>query len=183
MIEKSRKIDRLSLELGDITLFRGDAIVNAANESLLGGGGVDAAIHAAAGPDLLAECRTLHGCATGQAKLTGGYRLPARHVLHTVGPVWHGGTRGEEELLAGAYRSCLELAEANSLATIAFPAISTGAYGYPLEQATRVALRTILAWLDGHVLPEHVTCVCYDRATLATHEAVLASLLKHGQNA
>lgn len=182
-MHRNEGISGITLELGDITRFRGDAIVNAANESLLGGGGVDGAIHAAAGPDLLAECRTLHGCATGQAKLTGGYRLPARHVLHTVGPVWHGGTHGEEALLAAAYRSCLELAEANSLATVAFPAISTGVYGYPLDQATRVALRTILAWLDGHVLPEHVTCVCYNRATLETYEAVLASLLKCGRNA
>jgi O-acetyl-ADP-ribose deacetylase (regulator of RNase III) len=170
------------LELGDITRFTGDAIVNAANESLLGGGGVDGAIHAAAGPDLLAECRTLHGCVTGQAKLTGGYRLPARHVIHTVGPVWYGGTRGEEGLLASAYRSCLELADTNGLATIAFPAISTGVYGYPLDQATRVALWTILAWLDEHLLPEHITCVCYDRATLETYQDVLTSLLKCGRN-
>jgi O-acetyl-ADP-ribose deacetylase (regulator of RNase III) len=104
-------------------------------------------------------------------------------VIHTVGPVWHGGTGGEEELLAGAYRSCLELAEQHELRTVAFPAISTGVYGYPLEQATHVALRTILAWLDRHLVPEHVTCFCYDRATLETYEAVLASLLKHGQNA
>ena len=183
MIEKSRKVDRLSLELGDITLFRGDAIVNAANESLLGGGDVDGAIHAAAGPDLLAECRTLHGCATGRAKMTGGYRLPARHVIHAVGPVWHGGLRGEEALLEGGYRSCLELAEQHELRTIAFPAISTGVYGYPLEQATRVALRTVLAWLDEHVLPEHVTFFCYDQLTLEMYETVLASLLKHERNA
>ncbi|RIE17586.1 O-acetyl-ADP-ribose deacetylase [Candidatus Cryosericum septentrionale] len=182
-MHRNEGISGITLELGDITHFKGDVIVNAANESLLGGGGVDGAIHAAAGPDLLAECRTLHGCTTGQAKLTSGYRLPARYVIHTVGPVWHGGTHGEEVLLAGAYRSCLELAEANSLATIAFPAISTGVYGYPLEQATRVALRTILAWLDGHLLPEHVTCICYDRATLETYEAVLASLVKDGHNA
>jgi O-acetyl-ADP-ribose deacetylase len=183
MIKKSRKVDRLSLELGDITLFKGDAIVNAANESLLGGGGVDGAIHAAAGPDLLAECRTLHGCTTGQAKLTGGYRLPARHVIHTVGPVWHGGTHGEEALLAGAYRSCLELAEQHDLRTVAFPAISTGVYEYPLEKATRVALRTILAWLDEHLQPEHVTCMCYNQRTLETYEAALASLVKYGRNA
>ena len=182
-MHKNEGMSGMTLELGDITRFRGDAIVNAANESLLGGGGVDGAIHAAAGPDLLAECRTLHGCPTGQAKLTGGYRLPARHVIHTVGPVWHGGTHREETLLAGAYQSCLNLAEQHELRTIAFPAISTGAYGYPLEQATRVALRTILAWLDGHVLPEHVTCVCYDRATLAAYESILASLLKRGRNA
>jgi O-acetyl-ADP-ribose deacetylase len=182
-MHRNEGITRITLELGDITRFRGDAIVNAANESLLGGGGVDGAIHAAAGPDLLAECRTLHGCVTGQAKLTGGYRLLARHVIHTVGPVWHGGTRGEEGLLASAYRSCLELADTNGLATIAFPAISTGVYGYPLDQATRVALWTILAWLDGHLLPEHITCVCYDRATLKTYQDVLASLLKCGRNA
>jgi len=182
-MHKNEGMSGMTLELGDITRFRGDAIVNAANESLLGGGGVDGAIHAAAGPDLLAECRTLHGCPTGQAKLTGGYRLPARHVIHTVGPVWRGGTHGEETLLADAYQSCLDLAEQHELRTIAFPAISTGAYGYPLEQATRVALRTILAWLDGHVLPEHVTCVCYDRATLAAYESILASLLKRGRNA
>lgn len=183
MLEKSRKVERLSVELGDITHFRGDAIVNAANESLLGGGGVDGAIHAAAGPDLLAECRTLRGCMTGQAKMTGGYHLPARHVIHTVGPVWHGGGRGEEELLTGAYRSCLELIERHDLRTIAFPAISTGVYGYPLEEATRVALRTILAWLDDHLLPEHVTCVCYNQRTLEMYEGILASLVEHERNA
>ncbi len=183
MIEKSRKVDRLSLELGDITRFMGDAIVNAANESLLGGGGVDGAIHATAGPDLLAECRALHGCATGQAKLTGGYHLSARHVIHAVGPVWYGGTRGEEALLASAYRSCLELAEQYDLRTVAFPAISTGVYGYPLEEATRVALRTILAWLGDHLLPEHVTCMCYNQRTLEMYESVLASLIKEGRNA
>ncbi|HWQ22266.1 MAG TPA: O-acetyl-ADP-ribose deacetylase [Clostridia bacterium] len=173
---------RITLELGDITRFRGDVIVNAANESLLGGGGVDGAIHAAAGPALLAECRTLHGCATGRAEITGGYHLPARYVIHTVGPVWHGGARGEEELLESAYRSCLELAQRHDLRTIAFPAISTGAYGYPLEKATRVALRTILTWLDEHVLPEHVIFVCYDQRTLETYEATLTSLLKHERN-
>ncbi|MHB8106293.1 MAG: O-acetyl-ADP-ribose deacetylase [Candidatus Cryosericum sp.] len=178
----NEELGRITLELGDITRFRGDAIVNAANESLLGGGGVDGAIHAAAGPDLLAECRTLHGCSTGKATLTGGYRLSARHVVHTVGPVWHGGVRGEEELLESAYRSCLELAEGHDLKTIAFPAISTGAYGYPLEKATRVALRTVLAWLDGHVLPEHVTFFCYDQRTLETYEAMLTSLLKREHN-
>jgi len=183
MIEKLSKVDRLSLELGDITRFMGDAIVNAANESLLGGGGVDGAIHAAAGPGLLAECRTLYGCATGQAKLTGGYHLPARYVIHAVGPVWHGGTRGEEALLAGAYRSCLELAEQHDLRTVAFPAVSTGVYGYPLEEATRVALRTILAWLDEHLLPERVTCMCYNQRTLETYEAVLASLVEEGRDA
>lgn len=182
-VHRNEELGRITLELGDMTRFMGDAIVNAANESLMGGGGVDGAIHAAAGPELLNECRTLHGCATGQAKLTGGYHLPARHVIHTVGPVWHGGTHGEEALLESAYRSCLELAEQHVLRTVAFPAISTGAYGYPLEQATRVALRTILTWLQEHAVPEHVTCFCYDRATLGTYEAVLASLLKHERNA
>jgi O-acetyl-ADP-ribose deacetylase (regulator of RNase III) len=133
-MHKNEGIRGITLELGDIIRFRGDAIVNAANESLLGGGGVD-------------------------------------------------GARGEEEVLTSTYRSCLELAEQHELRTVAFPAISTGAYGYPLEQATRVALWTILAWLDEHLLPDHVTCVCHDRTTLATYEAVLASLLKHGQNA
>lgn len=175
-------IGRITLELGDITRFMGDAIVNAANESLLGGGGVDGAIHAGAGPDLLVECRTLHGCATGKAKLTGGYRLSARHVIHTVGPVWHGGVQGEKELLESAYRSCLELAEGHELKTVAFPAISTGVYWYPLEKATRVALRTVLAWLEEHVLPEHVTFFCYDQQTLETYEAILTSLLKHERN-
>lgn len=182
-MEKSRKVERLAVELGDITHFRGDAIVNAANSSLLGGGGVDGAIHAAAGPELLAECWTLHGCTTGEAKITAGYRLPVRHVIHTVGPIWRGGSYGGEALLASAYRSCLQLAEQYDVHTIAFPAISTGVYGYPLDAATRVALRTILAWLDDHDLPEHVTCICYDQATLETYQAVLASLLKYGRNA
>lgn len=183
MIAKSRTVERLSIELGDITCFHGDAIVNAANASLLGGGGVDGAIHAAAGPELLAECAKLRGCATGAAKITAGYHLPARYVIHTVGPVWHGGSQGEEALLASAYRSCLELAEQHGIRTIAFPAISTGVYGYPLDAATRVALRTLLAWLDEHDLPEHVTCMCYTQAALGAYQTILASLLKYGRNA
>ena len=126
---------------GDITRMEVDAIVNAANTSLLGGGGVDGAIHRAAGPRLLAECRTLGGCPTGEARITGGYELPARHVIHTVGPVWHGGDRGEEELLADCYRNSLLLAGENGLATLAFPSIGTGAYRFPIERAARIALR------------------------------------------
>lgn len=166
---------RIRVVHGDITRFAGDAIVNAANSSLLGGGGVDGAIHAAAGPGLLAECRTLGGCPPGQAKLTEGYNLPARWVIHAVGPVWHGGTHGEDRLLANAYRSCLCICERRGLRTVAFPAISTGAYGYPLEPATRIALGTIRAWLAEHDLPEEVTCVCYDQLTYEAYERVLAS--------
>jgi O-acetyl-ADP-ribose deacetylase (regulator of RNase III) len=182
-MHRNEEVSGITLELGDITRFHGDAIVNAANSSLLGGGGVDGAIHTAAGPELLAECWTLHGCTTGEAKITSGYHLRVRHVIHTVGPMWRGGTYGEKELLASAYRSCLQLAEQYDVRTIAFPAISTGVYGYPLDAATRVALRTILAWLDEHDLPEHVTCMCYDQTTLETYQAILTSLLKHGRNA
>jgi O-acetyl-ADP-ribose deacetylase (regulator of RNase III) len=158
---------RLRVVQADITTLAMDAIVNAANPSLLGGGGVDGAIHRAAGPELLAACRALGGCATGQAKLTPGFHLPARQVIHAVGPVWQGGDAGEADLLASCYRESLRLAEAHPCLTLAFPAISTGIYGYPAEAAARIAVRTCRDWLAGHTLPESVTLVAFDAASLA----------------
>lgn len=156
---------RFSIITGDITLSDAEAIVNAANTTLLGGSGVDGAIHAAAGPELLAECRTLNGCETGQAKLTGGYRLPAKYVIHTPGPIWRGGNSGEAELLASCYRSCLALAEQHGIRTLDFPSISTGVYGYPLSQAAGVALKAIMDFLPVHDLPERVRMVCHTEET------------------
>src|SRR3954469_9816504 len=151
----------------DITTLKVDAIVNAANSSLLGGGGVDGAIHDAAGPKLLEECRTLGGCPTGEARITRGYDLPASFVIHTVGPVWHGGKHNEDELLANCYRNSLKLAIDNNVKTIAFPAISTGAYGFPMKRATEIAVREVRAFLASHPQIEQVTFACFGPEALA----------------
>ncbi|HII07244.1 MAG TPA: O-acetyl-ADP-ribose deacetylase [Methanotrichaceae archaeon] len=153
--------ERIEVVLGDITKLEVDAIVNAANSSLLGGGGVDGAIHRAAGPGLLEECRNLGGCSTGEARITKGYNLPARWVIHTVGPIWRGGASGEDELLAKAYRSSLKLAEENGIKTIAFPAISTGAYGFPAERASQIAVAEIGRFLEANGSIEKVVLVCF----------------------
>jgi O-acetyl-ADP-ribose deacetylase (regulator of RNase III) len=168
--------DRIQVIEGDITQLKVDAIVNAANSTLLGGGGVDGAIHRAAGPQLLEECRTLGGCPTGQAKITRGYRLPARHVIHTVGPIWRDGRHGEDELLASCYRNSLALAEQHGLKSIAFPAISTGAYGFPLERATRIAVTEVKHFLENHPEFERVIFACFGSRALAYYQSALREI-------
>ena len=170
---------RLDIVVADITTLGVDAIVNAANTSLLGGGGVDGAIHRAAGPELLAECRTLNGCKTGSAKITRGYRLTARHVIHAVGPVWHGGKSNEDELLASCYRSALVLAAEHALGSVAFPAISTGVYRFPLDRAARIAVGTVvreLSGADARAELQRVVFCCFNRSVATDYEDAFAEL-------
>lgn len=166
------RMSRIKIKLGDITDFVGDAIVNAANAQLSGGEGVDGAIHRAAGPQLLEECQTLGGCEVGEAKITGGYNLKARHVIHTVGPIWEGGENDEEELLKSCYSNSLWLAEEHQIQTMAFPAISTGAYDFPKDLAAQIAINTTKIFLETNELPEQVTFFCFDQDSLVLYEAI-----------
>jgi O-acetyl-ADP-ribose deacetylase len=173
----SKPAPRIRIVEGDITAQKVDAIVNAANTTLLGGGGVDGAIHRAAGPELLDECRRLGGCATGLAKLTRGYGLPAKWIIHTVGPVWRDGRHGEEELLASCYRSCFALAQSHGIHTIAFPSISTGAYGFPMDRAARIAVAEARRFLETNPVVEEVLLVCFGRAAHEIHSKALREAL------
>lgn len=175
-------MDRIEVLKADITTLDVDAIVNAANSSLLGGGGVDGAIHGAAGPELLAECRLLGGCKTGQAKLTKGYRLPARFVIHTVGPVWNGGEHNECELLANCYRNCFALARQHGLRTLAFPAISCGIYHFPVDLAVEIALRETLAELNSCSGVEKITFACFDQVVFSSYQRELANIRQDGSS-
>ena len=166
---------RLEVVVADITSLRVDAIVNAANRALLGGGGVDGAIHRAAGPGLLAECRTLHGCETGGAKITLGYRLPARHVIHAVGPVWHDGNEGEDQALASCYRSAIEVCRSNGLASLAFPAISTGIYRFPADRAAGIAVSATIEALHAAPAISRVIFCCFSGESARLHEEALAA--------
>ena len=172
---------KFKIEKGDITLYEVDAIVNAANTTLLGGGGVDGAIHRAAGPQLLEECKTLNGRDTGKAKMTKGYLLPAKYVIHTPGPIWHGGDNYEDVLLKSCYQHCLKLGESSGLKTMAFPSISTGVYGYPVEQAAGIAVSTICEFLKWTEVVEEVIMVCHDEHTLQTYQRALNEYLEESR--
>ena len=169
--------ERIEVIQGDITKLDVDVIVNAANPTLMGGGGVDGAIHAAAGPALLAECVALKGCTTGKAKMTKGYKLPARYVIHAVGPVWQDGKHGEDDLLAACYQNSLSLAAEHNLKTIAFPAISTGAYGFPVHRAVKIAVTSVKKYLASDAQIEKVTFVCYDKSMLTAYSAIVDQLV------
>ena len=174
-------MSRISILRGDITQCAVDAIVNAANTSLLGGGGVDGAIHRAAGPELLAECRTLGGCKTGEAKATRAYRLPCRYVIHTPGPIWRGGTAGEDALLASCYHNCLRISSELHCKSIAFPSISTGVYHFPLDRAAKIAIRVIAEYLDEHTELAKVSMICFDSTTLTAYQRALTEWeVSHG---
>ena len=171
-------VEQFSVIKGDIVRVKTQAIVNAANTSLLGGGGVDGAIHRAAGKELLLECETLGGCPTGEAKITSGYKLRAEYVIHTPGPIWRGGTRGEAELLANCYRNSLKLAQEHDITSISFPSISTGVYRYPVEQAAEIAVREIMTFLENNKDMEKVQMVCFDEATYRAYEKALKNYQK-----